>query len=107
MPQLIASLVTERVVCVSVGYAHSMIVTEAGVLYSFGDNDHGQLGLGRENNVNTPCQVAIEAVTSVCAGIFHTAAITKEGGLFTWGNNVEGQLGHGDSTGHSNPTAVA
>ena len=44
VPQLIASLVTERGVCVSVGYDHSMIVTEAGILYSFGDSDHGQLG---------------------------------------------------------------
>ena len=107
VPQLIASVATERVVCVSVGGAHSMIVTEAGILYSFGLNRSGQLGLGHENEVNTLFQVAIEAITSVCAGVLHTAAITRAGGLFTWGENFKGQLGHGDSTGHSNPTAVA
>ena len=35
VPKLIASLATKRAVCVSVIRAHSMIVTDAGVLYSF------------------------------------------------------------------------
>ena len=48
VPQLIMPLATERVVCVAVGAMHSLVVTEAGVLYSFGANDTGQLGLGHE-----------------------------------------------------------
>ena len=107
VPQLIASLKTERVVCVAVGAMHSMVVTEAGILYSFGANDAGQLGLGHENNVNVPRQVAIEAVRSVCAGASHTAAITSEGSLLSWGANGNGLLGHGDTINRSTPTAVA
>ena len=108
VPQLIASLANERVVCVAAGVAHSMIVTEAGALYSFGNDHFGQLGLGHRDTVDIPRQVAIEAVGSVCAGDFHTAAITREGGLFTWGYNRCGQLGHGDNTNNSLvPTAVA
>jgi len=107
VPQLIASLESDHVVCVSVGGLHSVIVTEAGILYSFGWNYYGQLGLGHKDDVNTPRRVAIQAVRSACAGSSHTAAITREGSLFTWGDNILGQLGHGDTTHRSNPTAVA
>mgnify|MGYP000202597383 CR=1 FL=1 len=107
VPQLIASLESERVVCLSVGSLHSVIVTEAGILYSFGWNYYGQLGLGHKDNVNTPRRVAIQAVRSACAGDYHTAAVTREGSLFSWGHNDLGQLGHGDTTQRSIPAAVA
>ena len=83
---------------VSVSGTHSRIVTEAGILYSFGYNCFGQLGLGHEHGVNTPRAVAIEALGSVCAGDYHTVAITRDGSLFTWGSNARWQLGHGDAT---------
>ena len=82
-------------------------LTEAGILYSFGDNGYWQLGLGHEHSADVPRQVAIEAVASVSAGFYHTAAITREGRLFTWGYNEYGQLGHGDINVRSVPTAVA
>ena len=107
VPQLITSLATQRVVCVAVGNAHSVIVTEAGNLFSFGFNIYGQLGLGHRDDVTTPNRVAIEAVRSVSAGNCHTAAITREGSLFTWGSNGYGQLGHGNTNECSIPTAVA
>ena len=107
VPRLIASLATERAMCVAVGGVHSMIVTEAGILYSFGYNFYGQLGLGHQDKVDVPCRVVIEAVKSVSAGYSHTAAITMEGSLFTWGDNYQGQLGHRDTIERSIPTAVA
>ena len=73
------SIVTEAGILYSFGDKHSMIVTEAGILYSFGDNFLGQLGLGHRDGVNTPHLVAIDAIRSVCAGVYHTAAVTREG----------------------------
>ena len=35
-----------RVVAVSAGYAHAMLLSDAGMLYAAGYNDRGQLGLG-------------------------------------------------------------
>ena len=84
-----------------------MVVTDTGLLYSFGWNFYGQLGLGHQANRNTPSQVAIEAVRSVCAGYNHTVAITREGRLFTWGSNGHGLLGHGDTAYRFTPTVVA
>ena len=98
MPRLIPSLEAELVVCLSVGAEHSMILTEAGSVYSFGDNCHGQLGLDHlVLAVCIPSRVTIEAIRSVCAGYHHTAAITREGGLFTWGSDLYGQQGHDDT----------
>lgn len=36
----------EKVVRVSAGYAHTVLTTESGEIYVFGQNDNGQLGLG-------------------------------------------------------------
>ena len=95
-PQTIASLATQRVVCCAVGSRFSMVLTAAGTLYSFGENDFGQLGLGHNNDVDVPMQVAIGPVSSVCAGNCHVVAITRTGNLWAWGCNVHGELGHGD-----------
>jgi hypothetical protein len=46
VPELVRSVQNLRVVSVSAGYAHCMMVTENGQLYAAGYNDRGQLGLG-------------------------------------------------------------
>ena len=45
-PQIIASLATVLVTCVSAGHDHSLAVTNTGDLLSWGLNESGQLGLG-------------------------------------------------------------
>lgn len=46
IPRLIHHLQGIRIVSVSAGYAHVMIISDVGHLYSAGYNDRGQLGLG-------------------------------------------------------------
>lgn len=45
-PRLIPNLRHIRVKAVATGYAHTMLLTDVGRLYSAGYNDRGQLGLG-------------------------------------------------------------
>ena len=45
-PQLVPRLRHVRVKAVAMGYAHTMLLTENGMLYAAGYNDRGQLGLG-------------------------------------------------------------
>ncbi len=45
-PCMIPNLNRVRVVDVSAGYAHTMLLSDNGVLYAAGYNDRGQLGLG-------------------------------------------------------------
>jgi len=39
-----------KVVAVSAGYAHTLLTTSTGRVFSFGQNDNGQLGIGMKNN---------------------------------------------------------
>jgi alpha-tubulin suppressor-like RCC1 family protein len=46
-PQRVRGFVDQlKIVSVSAGYAHCMILTQNGQLYAAGYNDRGQLGLG-------------------------------------------------------------
>lgn len=49
--QRLAGLFIRQVSC---GDTHTLVVTDAGVLYSFGRNQNGQLGLGMAEDVLTP-----------------------------------------------------
>jgi alpha-tubulin suppressor-like RCC1 family protein len=46
LPKLVPHLQDIRIVSVSAGYAHVMLVSDTGYLYASGYNDRGQLGLG-------------------------------------------------------------
>ena len=68
-------------------------------MWTWGNGDCGQLGLGNENDQFVPCLVetlAGKKVVGVAAGCSHTVAWTDTEQLFTWGSNFHGQLGHGD-----------
>lgn len=46
LPRPIPGLGQVRVIAVAAGYAHVLLLSEAGQLYGAGYNDRGQLGLG-------------------------------------------------------------
>lgn len=55
-------------------------------LYTWGDNDAGQLGHGDTEMSNVPIHVdTLINVTQVSCGAYHTAAIRDTGELYTWG----------------------
>lgn len=45
---------SEKVAC---GYAHTLALSDEGVLYVWGGNGFGQLGLGNKANACTPVKV--------------------------------------------------
>lgn len=47
---------TEKVVC---GYMHALALSDEGVLYVWGANSYGQLGLNTDSNVWLPTKVKI------------------------------------------------
>lgn len=73
--------------------------TAYGTLWTWGNNQAGQLGDGTNFDRDDPVPVAATAPATgwvqVAAGAVHTAAIDDQGRLWTWGDNTYGQLGLG------------
>ena len=95
---------SERIVAVRAGSFHSMAITDLGVLYTWGWNGFGQLGLGILNmNPSVAAPLVVEKLESaghfvvdVSGGYSHSLVLVKPGFIFTMGSNNKGQLGVGD-----------
>jgi alpha-tubulin suppressor-like RCC1 family protein len=106
----------KTVVSLSCGMGYTLALTTEGIVYAWGQNDHGQLGTGDNAPRDEPTAVtggALEGkkVISVKAGYgTHNLAICSDGTLVSWGNDNWGQLGRGPTAGparYSNlPVAV-
>jgi alpha-tubulin suppressor-like RCC1 family protein len=96
------------VASVSCGGAHTAVVGTTSNLFTFGWNNSGQLGLGDNNDRNTPEQVTFfnSDVTTVSCGANHTAVVTNTNNLFTFGWNNSGQLGLNNNTTQNAPQPV-
>ena len=84
------------VVSASCGGGHTLVATNGGDVYAFGDNASGQLGLGLEGARYKCRQVEALAgvdVRAVFAGYSTSAALTSCGRVFLWGQGSCGQLG--------------
>ena len=72
------------------GLFHSMAVTEAGALYSWGSGTNGRLGHGDTVMTLRPRPVeALARADSVgaSAGSGHSVAVSASGRLFSWGQS--------------------
>lgn len=104
-PRCVPALSRVRVVAVAAGTLHSLCASDRGVTFAWGDNQHGQLGLGADDALDEAQRVATPTVVSalrhvhVCAlaASHHSLALcVDDGGVFSWGLGDLGQLGHGD-----------
>jgi len=114
-PRLVSALVGLRVVKVAAAENHTVCVTDQGLVFSWGSDRFGQLGLGNGAGSSSAAAATggqgqgqgstrlvprrIEAlrrclVADVSAGATHTVAVTREGEVYTWGGNKSGQLGY-------------
>jgi alpha-tubulin suppressor-like RCC1 family protein len=75
------------------GTGHSC-VTLRGVLYCWGDNTRGQLGLGDTTSREQPTRVGLLGDwAAVAAGGTHSCALRSDGSVYCFGANDIGQLG--------------
>ncbi|XP_041354796.1 X-linked retinitis pigmentosa GTPase regulator-like isoform X2 [Gigantopelta aegis] len=105
-PYCIKSLKREKVLLIACGRSHTFVATESGLLYSFGSNSEGQLGIPDIQESNVPkCIDSIDATPfkMLGAGAEHSVALTEDGRVFVWGSNNEGQLGLEDDEGYPTP----
>jgi len=76
-------------------------------VWCWGDNNHGQLGIGGRAGVDlaTPVASLPAGVDAIAVGGLHSCAVT-DGRLFCWGDNAFGQLGTGDLQNRPLPVEV-
>ncbi len=134
-PEMLQSMKMLDISEIALGQQHTLAIASVkaqddfgpilrkGVLYAWGDNFVGQLGLGDytpratpvvvrgclENDINGNCITNFYdlKLVSVASGAFHSMAVSDSGVLYAWGWNTKGQLGQGVVyTGGNSPTPL-
>ena len=81
-----------------IGHKHMLAVKTDGSLWSWGENEHPQLGQNNKTYYSSPKQEGTATTwalgeNKIVGGYSSTAAIKTDGTLWTWGTNATGQLG--------------
>lgn len=108
---------TEEIIGLSAGGYHTCVLSSAGGVKCWGENQYGQLGIGSMSGPEIcdriPCRTLPMDVSgldggasSVSAGLRHTCALVPGGGIKCWGRNAHGQLGDGTRIDRSVPVDV-
>lgn len=92
------------------GGAFNLAIDSQGQLYTWGDNDNGQLGVNPEEVSSRYEPELIEgleqAVTAIAAGKDHAVVLLQDGSMRAWGLNRSGQLGIGTQENAYQPAMV-
>ncbi|KAG6956032.1 hypothetical protein JG688_00011615 [Phytophthora aleatoria] len=114
-PHLVEELALEKalhrttIAMVACGAQHSLAITDAGELYTWGSGEDGRLGHGDMRDRAVPRKVMSllrESVASASCGGAHTAVLTAKGTVFSFGRGRNGRLGLGDNKWRDTPHQI-
>ena len=81
---------------IAAGQTQALALRSDGSLWSWGNNQYGELGVGNVANSSFPVRISgVSNVVSMAAGWNHSLAVDASGAVWTWGLNNIGQLGNG------------
>jgi len=99
--------VSSPIVSLTAGAYHTCALRDDHTISCWGNNEHGQLGTGDNQDAHKPRTVSdIDNAVQVSAGGYHTCATTSDGQVYCWGDNENGQVGDGTKLHRYNPTLV-
>ncbi|XP_073309089.1 uncharacterized protein [Primulina huaijiensis] len=92
IPRRVSSL-KARIVAVAAANKHTVVVSEAGEIYTWGCNKEGQLGYGTSNSASNYAPRVVEylkgkSFSCVAAAKYHSIALGSDGEVFTWGHRL-------------------
>ncbi|WP_062212238.1 hypothetical protein [Aureimonas sp. AU12] len=98
VPTKVAGLDGIDIASILMGNGASYAVSADGILYGWGQNTNGQLGIGNLVNQGAPIAVSSSAfggakVASVSTGTSFTLVLTDSGEVYAMGSNVQQQIG--------------
>ena len=84
-----------KIVKVSCGGDHTLLLTQENELFSYGVNIFGQLGIDTFNSSSNPKQVNFkELIIDISAGSQHSLILSQSFGIYTCGYSKNGSLGY-------------
>ena len=100
-PSELPVLENDKIVQISEGTDHILMLGESGRVYSYGTNTYGQLGDGtltpRQGGISTAVKIGqgnvLENVKEISAGDKYSIAVTTDGKVYVFGINGTQQLG--------------
>ena len=129
VPQLLPVLRNKRIAWLSAGSQHSLGITDEGLVYSWGRDNHGQLGIGtadynscdqaqsdpncrgiQQGYVMYPSGVGAlrgERTYQISSKRYQNLVVVQRGVAYGWGMNSVAQLGTEDLVDRHLPTEVA
>ena len=99
---------------IQAGASHTVGITNDNHVLSWGDNAHGQLGIGMSESPLGPQDITDhfqlhkdERFIQLATSGHHTLVLTSVGRVFAWGSNAYGQIGMGAyGEDHTCPTPI-
>ena len=90
----------KKIIAISAGGGHSLVLDDVGDVYSFGWGGKGQLGHGDDNNINLPKKIdmptSAKTIVAISAGFLYNHVLDNMGNVYSFGENGYGQLGRGN-----------
>ncbi|KAM6346600.1 putative E3 ubiquitin-protein ligase HERC4 isoform 2-T2 [Podargus strigoides] len=100
----------QDIVQIACGDRHAMALSRGGKLFTWGQNAHGQLGVGSQTTLIHRPQLVKTLMgiplAQIAAGGAHSIALSLSGAVYSWGKNDFGQLGLGDTEDRDCPSYV-
>ena len=90
---------------VAVGYRHACAVTDAGLVYCWGDNSRLQLGSTGVDSKTPKAVPGIGTAVSIAVGDYHSCVQLQDGAISCWGDNSKKQINN-SGTSQLPPTSL-
>jgi alpha-tubulin suppressor-like RCC1 family protein len=86
-PSIVKALKDEKITKICCGHSHSLALNDRGEIFSWGSNEWGEVGSGKEDTSQAvPIRLkglGRDKVSAIACGLYHSLALTELGKVYT------------------------